>query len=221
MYFKFFSVIVIFYILSIGYIEDSWHLKKNSKEIAVYTRNSEKSTFKELRAVTQQKTSLSSIVALLNDWDSYPLWVYKCGKSKTLKRISDTEVIHYQTITTPWPTSNRDFIVNVKLSQDAKTKIITQVSTCTPNYIPPVRGYVRIPELKASWVLTPVKPGFVSIEYRLLVNPGGNIPSGLENLAAIDGPYQTILNLKQWVMKPKYQKSSLPFIKEPEEFAKH
>ncbi|MGQ0827269.1 MAG: START domain-containing protein [Bacteroidota bacterium] len=191
-----------------------WHLKKNSKEIAVYVRKSENSSLKELRAVTQQKTSLSSIVALLNDWETYPQWVYKCGKSKTLKRISDTEVIHYQTITTPWPTDNRDFVVNVKITQDQKSKVVTQRTTCIPDYIPSVKGHIRIPELKATWILTPIKPGLVNIEYRLLVDAGGNIPAGLENLAAVDGPYHTMLNLKQWVMKEKYQKSDLPFIDE-------
>jgi len=195
---------------------EDWHLKKNNKGIAVYVRKSYKSSLKELRAVTQQKTSLSSIVALLNDWDTYPQWVYKCGKSKTLKKISDTELIHYQTITTPWPTDNRDFVVNVKITQDPKSKVVTQRTSCIPDYIPCVKGYIRIPELKATWILTPIKSGLINIEYRLLVDVGGNIPAGLENLAAVDGPYHTILNLKQWVMKDKYQKTGLAFIKEPE-----
>lgn len=216
-----FIISTILFCMAFSLIDDAWQLKKNSREIAVYSRSTKESAFRELKAVTQHKTSLNSIVALLNDWESYPQWVYKCGQSKTLKKISDKEVIHYQTITTPWPTSSRDFVVNVKLSQDPKTRVVTQTTTCMPGYIPSVKGYVRVPEMKASWVLTPMKSGMINIEYRLLVNPGGNIPAALENLAAIDGPYQTMLNLKQWVMKPKYQKSNFSFILEPEELAKY
>jgi len=212
-----FKILIILSVFLMAFMpDDGWRLKKNSKEIAVYVRKSDKSIVKELRAVTQQKTSLSSIVALLNDWETYPQWVYKCDKSKTLKRVSDTEVIHYQTISTPWPADNRDFVVNVKVSQDPKSKIVTQRTICIPDYIPSVKGYVRIPELKATWILSPIKPGLVNIEYSLLVDAGGNIPAGLESVLAVDGPYRTMLNLKQWVMKEKYQKSNLSFIEEPE-----
>ncbi len=193
---------------------EPWHLKKHSKEIFVFSRNAGKTAFKELRAVTQLKTSLTSVVALLNDWDSYPEWVYRCGVSKTLKQVSDTEVIHYQTIITPWPVDTRDLVVNVRISQDPKTKTVVQTTRCVPDYIPPVEGYVRVSQLKSLWILTPLQNGFVKIDYQLLVDPGGNIPPGLVNIASIDGPYETLLKMKELVLKEKYQKTSYSYIAE-------
>jgi len=185
----------------------SWELKKNSDGISIYTRNSEGSDFKELKSVMQLKTSLSSIVALLNDWENYPKWVYKCEKSITLKKISDTEVIHYQTVIAPWPADNRDFIVDVKISQNPLSNVVTQKAICLSNYIPQIKEYVRITEFKASWILTPIKNGMVNIEYHLLVNPGGSLPAWIVNLAMIDGPFETNLNLKEWVKKEKISKT--------------
>ena len=197
-------------------VDNGWELKKFDHGISVYTKTSTTSGLKELRAITQVKASLSSIITLLNDWESYPQWVYRCEVSKTLKKITDTEFVHYQTITTPWPVDYRDFVVYVKLSQDDKTKIVIQKSTSLPDYIVKVDNYVRITQFKASWTLTPVPNGYVNVEYQLLVDPGGNVPVWLVNMAVVEGPYETLLHLKQWVTKEKYQKSKLSFIQELE-----
>ena len=153
-------------------------------------------------------------MALINDWDSYPQWNYKCGESKTLKKISETELIHYQTTLVPWPAHDQDFIINIKLSQNEKTKVITITSTNLPNYIPPIADRTRITEFNALWTLTPFKDGTVQIIYQFLVKPGGAIPIWLVNMAALYGPYETMCNFKQWIYKDKYQKAKATFIKE-------
>lgn len=193
---------------------DEWKLKKYEHGIAVYSRNDENSAFKELKTVTQIKTSLTSIIALLNDWESYPQWVYRCGKSSTLKKISETELIHYQTVKGIWPAESRDFVVKIKISQDPHTKVVKQTATCMADFYPKQKDHIRITEFKASWTLTPLRNGLVNVEYQLLVNPGGSVPAWLVNLAAIDGPYETLHNLKLWVFKEKYQKAELNFIEE-------
>ena len=132
-----------------------------------------------------------------------------------MKNISDSEGIYYQNVVAPWPVDNRDFVVLVKVTQDAKTKVVTQTSKVIKGILPEVSGTVRVTEFNALWTLTPIKNGMVNCEYQLLVNPGGSIPAWLINLAAIDGPYETTVNLRSWVFKDKYQKSHLSFIKEP------
>lgn len=194
---------------------DEWKLKKYENGIAVYNRHDENSDFKELKAVMQIKTSLSSIVALLNDWESYPKWVYRCDKSTTLKQISETELIHYQTVKGIWPVESRDFVVKVKITQDPVTKVVKQIATSMPDYYPRQQDHVRITEFRAAWTLTPLKNGIVNLEYQLFVNPGGAVPAWIVNLAAIDGPYETSYNLKHWISKDKYQKAKYGFIIEP------
>ncbi|CAN5530279.1 START domain-containing protein [soil metagenome] len=193
---------------------DDWHLKKFENGISIYTRVSENSKYKELKAVFQLKTSLSSIIALLNDFESYPQWVYRCGTSKALKKDSDKHLIRYQSVVAPWPVDNRDMVVEVNSYQDEKTKIVYQKVSCLPDFAPQVAGHVRIREFRAQWTLTPLKGGIVDIEYELLVNPGGNIPAWIVNMAVVDGPYETSVKMKEWLMKEKYQKTVYPFITE-------
>ncbi len=194
--------------------DESWQLKKFENGIAIYTRTAQNSKFKELKSITTVNCSLSSIVSLLNDWDTYPKWVYKCGKSVTLKKINNKEVIHYQTVIAPWPVENRDFVVNVKLQQNETTKTIVINSISIANYIPPILNHVRIQEFKASWTLIPLKNGSTEVIYQLLVNPGGNIPAWLVNLAVVDGPYETCLNFKKQILQEKYQKATVDYIEE-------
>ena len=196
--------------------QSTWTIKKEEDGIALYTRTAAKSSLKEMKAVFYVKTSLSSIIALIDDRENYSQWVYKCGKSAILKKISETNQVHYQTVIVPWPLDNRDFVITTSLSQDETTKVITIKSSEIPNFIPNVKGFVRIQLLEASWILTPLKDGIVEIEYRLLVNPSGAIPAWVANLVVTDGPFNTMVNFKEWVMKPKYQAAKVSFIKELE-----
>jgi len=195
--------------------QETWHLKKFESGISVYTRHAEHSKLKELKSDFQIKTSLSSIVALLNDFESYPEWVYRCEKSYTALKISNYEFIQYQSVKAPWPVENRDIVIHKKLIQDPATKVIIQRVNGMPEYLPKVAGHIRIKLFKALWIITPLKNGIVNIEYQLLVDPSGSVPAWLVNLAAVDGPFETEINMKEWLMKEKYQKARLAYIKEP------
>ncbi|HWY11063.1 MAG TPA: hypothetical protein VN026_07050 [Bacteroidia bacterium] len=190
-----------------------WNLKKSENGINVYSRKTESSAFKELKSVVYIKTSLSSIITLIYDWENYPKWVYKCGRSSKLKSVKDT-MVHYQTVVVPWPFENRDFIASTVFSQDKLTDIITITSVNNPKFIPEVKSHQRITELKAIWTLVPLKEGNVQITYQLFVNPGGSIPAALVNFAAVNGPYETMVNFKEQIMKKKYQEAKVLNIKE-------
>lgn len=194
----------------------NWQLKKFENDISIYTRTPENSKYKELKAVYQIKTSLSSIIALLNDFESFPKWVYRCEKSMALKKDSDNHIIRYQTVVAPWPVDNRDMILEVNSFQDKKTKIVYQKVNSIPDYIPLVKGHVRVREFRALWTLIPLKNGFVEVNYELLVNPGGNIPAWLVNLALVDGPFDTSVKMREMLMNEKYQKTTYSFITNPE-----
>lgn len=195
---------------------DNWELKKFENGITIYTRATETSKYKELKAIFQIKSSLSSVIALLNDVETYPQWVYRCETSKVLKKISEQHLIRYQTIVAPWPVDNRDVVVEVHTYQDPKTKIVYQKVTPLPDYSPQLKGHVRIREFRATWTLKPLKNGIVEVEYELLVNPAGAIPAWIVNMALVDGPYETSLKMKERILYEKYQKTNYPFIVNPE-----
>ena len=195
-------------------VETEWTLKKQSEGITVYNRDVENSSVKEIKAVTQIKTSLASIIALLYDRANFSNWVYKCEKAVTLKEISNVEAIYYQNVIAPWPIDNRDIVIKARVEQNPITKVIHQYAHSVPNYVPAVESHVRITKFNATWVLTPLKNGNVICEYTLLFDPGGNLPSWLVNLASTEGPFETTFNMKKVIFNEKYQKSNFDFINE-------
>lgn len=211
-----FLLTTLFYGFSSVKIADNWELKKVENGITIYTRATETSDYKELKAVFQIKSSMSSIIAILNDVEAYPEWVFRCETSKVLKKNSDQHLVRYQTVVAPWPVDNRDVVVEVKTYQDAKTKIVYQKVNALPDYAPQLKNHVRIREFRATWTLKPLKNGIVEVEYELLVNPAGAIPAWIVNMALVDGPYETSLKMKERILYEKYQKINYPFIVNPE-----
>ena len=209
-------ILVLFYGFIPDKSADNWELKKFENGITIYTRATETSNYKELKAIFQIKSSLSSVIALLNDVETYPQWVYRCETSKVLKKNSEQNLIRYQTIVAPWPVDNRDVVVEVHTYQDPKTKIVYQKVTPLPDYSPQLKGHVRIREFRATWTLKPLKNGVVEVEYELLVNPAGAIPAWIVNMALVDGPYETSMKMKERILYEKYQKTNYPFIVNPE-----
>jgi hypothetical protein len=204
----------ILYLLPTFFSENQadWELKKDENGIAVYTRYAENSHLKEVRSVTEVKSSLSAIVALLFDVKNYPHWIYACSEASTLKVVDDHEEDHYQVTRLPWPLDNRDMIWHFNVEQDAATKIVTITNTSEPDYIPDKKGIVRVKRVQSSYRLTPLDSGKVNVEFEIFVDPGGSIPVWLINANIVMAPYKTTVAMIKQL--PDYQKASFPFIKE-------
>lgn len=194
--------------------EAAWTLEKNENGISVYTRAYPNSSYKEFKAVMTVQASLSSLVALKNDFESYPQWYYECPEAKTLKVISSKEGIGYVTKKLPWPFDGRDMVVHYWVSQDMKDKSVTIKNVADPKYIPVKEEWVRVYLLNGFWKFTPKGNGMVEIVYQLHVEPNGSIPSWLANSTVVDSPFNTFVKMKEMIKLPKYANAKLPEIVE-------
>ena len=80
--------------------------------------------------------------------------------------------------------------------------------------IGPIEGIERIQRLEAKWILTPKAQGYTDISFYLLIDLGGSLPAWIVNMAVADGPFETVLNMRSEVQKPKYQNINLSYIEE-------
>ncbi len=192
----------------------AWALQRNEKGLKIYTRTIPGSPLKEVKALMQVNSSLSSVVGVIRDFDSYKLWVYKCLEAKLLKNTGDSDFYYYHVTDSPWPMEDRDAISRVLITQNKKTLELRIYSNGIPDYLPEKAGYFRLPKSSTLWVLTPVGPNLIEVEYVLGFDPGGDAPSWLVNMFITDGPFESLLLLKQRVQDPKYAKAHFPFVKE-------
>jgi len=199
-------------LLSLSAAGQAWELKTQEEGIKVYTRPVENSAIKAIKVECTVEASLSQLTAVLLDIPASDEWVYATKYCRVQKMLSPNEFIYHSEIEVPWPVSNRDFIVRVKLEQDS-AKTLTVSGENLPQYLNEQEGVVRILHTVSHWAATP-RDNYVDIVFTLHVDPGGLIPAWLINLFATRGPLETFRNLRNQVKKPEYQDARFDFILE-------
>lgn len=205
------SIIAVLDFFSV-HAQNEWRLKKELSGIKIYMRTNEHSSFNEIKVEMTIQSKLSSLVALLLDVPNHAQWVYNVRSSSILKKIADNELYFYEVINSPFPASDRDLVVHLKITQDSQTKAMSVSAINIPNYIPQKKNIVRVPVSNESWKVTPVN-NTLRIEYYLEIDPGGSVPAWLINNFAEKGPYESFKHLQAQVNIPKYKNASVSFIK--------
>lgn len=210
-----FSKIILFFLLILISFETAfaWELAQDKNGIRVYTRSVDRSSFKEYRAVMNVNTSLSSLIALVDDISSCPDWIHTCEEGRLLKRVSPEETYTYTINKAPWPVKDRDAVVRNAFTHDPENQSVTITITGVPDYIPGEKGLVRVKMIQGYWRFTPVENNMVQVVYQVHNDPGGNLPSWLVNSVVVSQPYNTLLNMKKMVMLPKYRDEEYEFIR--------
>lgn len=197
-----------------GYGQSGWDLKTESEGIKVYTKTFPDSKFKAIRVDLDLQARLSQIVALLMDVNDGTQWVYATKTSVLLKQISPNEVVYYSEVRLPWPMSNRDFIARLTATQDARTKVVRIDGPVVPDYVPVKDGIVRVTRSEGQWIITPVGPHRVHVQYTLRMDPGGDLPAWLFNLFVTKGPAESFSKLQEELKKPVYEHARLSYIED-------
>jgi hypothetical protein len=203
---------IIFFVNTSFILKADWQLKKNKNGIKVYTKTSENSPIKEVKCITNFNSTLSGLVAFIKDIPAHTQYIYKCKSAFVIRHVNDTNLYYYHETETPWPVVNRYGVINYKIYQNKNTKQITINSVGVLGIYPKQNNKVEVEKLIGYWIFTPLSNGTVNGEYYLFLNPGGEIPSWIINFFVTDGPYLTILKMKDLLMTKTYQQAKFHFI---------
>ncbi len=196
-------------------IAADWQLDVDEGDIKLYTRQGENSPMKSYRVVTKIKSSLSPLVAFLNDEKQFPDWMDKVSEVEKIRDISDKEKLVYQVIDAPWPAKDQDSVLYSKWSQDPKTLTVTKTIMAEPMYMEARDNRRRHKFYSAEWQLTPGDKGMVEVVYTAEIDPGvGEVKAWMEEMLAYQMPFNTLRNLRKANLG-QYENVSLAFIQEP------
>jgi hypothetical protein len=175
------------------------------------------SEFDESLGQIAMKVRLTSLVALIMDGNSHHRWIDSIDESRQLEAVSPAEAYIYTLSKAPWPISDRDAVVVSRVEQDSASLVVTIRSSAMPEHVPQREGTVRISRIESSWTLVPKSTGEVEVNYQVLSDPGGQLPTALINGLASDQPFNTLNNLRDFFNDDnEYKDVVLPFIKEPD-----
>jgi hypothetical protein len=195
--------------LSAAFGQTDWKLSTEKDGIKVYTSVMPDSKIKAIKVECELNATQAQLVALVMDVNTATDWVYHVKSVKLIKQVSPNELYYYSEVNLPWPAANRDFVAHLTVSQNPDTKVVTIDGPAVPGFVPAKKGIVRIDNSIGKWIITPLSPGQINVEYSIHVDPGGSLPSWLVNMFATEAPLQIFKNLKLQLQKPTYKNTDL------------
>lgn len=187
-----------FFLSSAGlFAQADCELRKDQEGIKIYACKLPQSKYRMIKAEFIVNASLNDFATVMLDIENYIHWQYKTVKSHVVKKINENELIYYTEIGAPWPMSNRDVTVHLKLVHDAHLKKLTVSSKSVEGYLPEKENMVRVPMSKATWVVTEQSQVKLKIDYTLEVEPGGSVSPWMLNMVSDEGPFESFRDLRK------------------------
>ena len=180
---------------------DNWKFFKESNHISVYYRTNEKPTIKELRLTTTINAPVPTVEAIITNVDILKSWGYACLESKLLKKVGPGELYYYYAVDVPWPVSDRDVVINMKIKHDSISGITHINSRNFVGFIPEKEDRIRVKYVRAHWKLSPVKKGLMQLDFTIESDLGANFPDWIVNYAMSYSPIKSITALKKMAEK--------------------
>jgi len=128
-------------------------------------------------------------------------WVYNTKLSYLIKRISPLEIYYYTETYIPWPMSNRDVVVHLRIMKDSLQRFMRVTSINENRFVPEKDGKVRVVYSSINWYVTMPTPRTISVIYTFEADPGGSLPAWLVNSFADKGPYESFKKLSEILKK--------------------
>ena len=179
----------------------NWKLEKQKKGINVYLSDVAGSKFKAIKVECTFTGTYAKLIAILTNVSHFSDWIYNTRTSKLLRQNTPLDFIYYSETHLPWPLSNRDAVIHVRIKTDSLPRFLTLSGAEEPNFFPKIQGRVRVTHYKASWKVTMPTAQTIRISYFLELDPGGSIPAWIANKFVDKGPYGTFINLAEQLKK--------------------
>jgi hypothetical protein len=173
----------------------SWKLSKEKDGIKVYQSELQYSSYKAIKVECTLEGNYDKLIAVLNNVSGQKDWVYHNKTAYIVKQVNPYEFYYYTEASLPWPMSNRDAVVHLKIEKDSLNRFLKITSVSVPDYISEKSGRVRVTRSTISWNVTMPTTQTINIIYIFEAEPGGSIPAWVANAFVDKGPYETFKKL--------------------------
>jgi START domain len=178
-----------------------WKLEKDKDGIKVYLSDVAGSPFKAIKVECTLKGTYAKLISILTNVSNFEDWIYRNKTSKIIRQNSPLDFIYYSETSMPWPLSNRDAVIHMRIRNDSLPRVLTITGSAEPSLVPNIPSKVRVSHYKANWRVTMPTAQTVQITYLLELDPGGSIPAWIANSFADKGPYETFSNIADQLKK--------------------
>jgi hypothetical protein len=187
---------------------------KDSDGILVFARPVPGSSFKAFRADTVLPATLSSVLALLDDFSACTRWVHQCKEGRLVEETSFNDKTFYQATNMPFPVKDRDYIMQAQLRMHEDKQGVTLTMTSLPDRLEETSA-IRIREITGSYELRSIMSDqgneTVALVWEQHIDPAGAIPTWLVNAMLVDIPFNSLRDFRELVGQEPYRSAELLF----------
>lgn len=186
-----------------------WALQRDKEGIQVYARKTQGHLTREYKGIAYAKVPLAGAIALFEDTNRIPEWMYRCKEFRELSPKNSGENIFYFRQGLPAPAHERDVVVSRIQTQDPLTNTVFYAFSHISGRYPVQENVRRMPYFKSMWRFTPRQGGTVEVEYRFQSDPGGHVPVWLlDNIIYVDLPFYSLRRFRELAQEPRYKNTT-------------
>lgn len=186
-------------------------LSINKNGIKVWTYQIENNPVMRYRAETVVNTTLENAVGLILDTEKGKKWIPYINDLKIIERNDKTgKFLIYMRLDFPFPLSDRDLVVEGKLTKFSDGKIVFKNKATTDTRVPVNPNVVRIVQYEGDWVFQKLGAEQVKVTTSGFADPAGAIPLSFVNNFVQQQPYQMLQKMKQQVKHSHYKANDIP-----------
>jgi hypothetical protein len=179
-----------------------WNQCSHDNGLTTYWANVEGSQVIAFRGEGIVDADMEKVASIIIDTTRAAEWINSLVLSKVVRNISDTKFTEYDHVGIPFPfdqvISDRDFVSDVNIHYDAKTKWMTvSYKPTTDPEAPTIKKYTRgIVDCEFNLVRMSM-PHQTYVEARVFTDPMGAIPKWLVNFFQEGWPQDTFEGLRK------------------------
>jgi len=162
---------------------DDWTLSSQSNDVSIYSRIHPGTTTKEYKAVGSVDAAPRTLLAVLDDIETYPKFMPYISECRVLKRDKNS-VVSYQRVSPPFCT-DRDYSLRVRHeTKSTKDGVVYICRWELANELGPAErpDILRLKTNEGSWTLEPADGNTTRATYCIYADCG-SLPGWLANKA--------------------------------------
>ena len=177
------------------YAQTPWKERYNKDGLIIHTRQIREEKINEYKSITTMAAGIDRCVALLQDVDAHPEFLYRVEQVEVIKPADDQAPCFRYVINFPFPMSDRDLILQTRMESNSVTAETVYHFESTPDKAPRT-DKIRITLLEGYWRLRPLGSTSTLVETYGRSTISG-LPSWLVNLFLHHTPKATMQDFKR------------------------
>ncbi len=179
-----------------------WRVANKRNGITVFKADEHESGLVPIKVETILPFPPSRVLSVIADTERKQEWVPDLMVVKTVKKLDEYDKIEYSVYDSPWPFSDRSFLVHIKsIAHVKEKKLVIKLNSIELPEVPKNKNYVRGFTYNGDVILKNDGKGNSYFQVLFLTDFKGSIPKWIVNMVQLGWPKKMIKSLTKQIEK--------------------